>query len=100
MSVSQSGRVHLVQVDVAGIQPPEAGFDLAHDRAARATRLVDLFCHGQAELGGQDDIVAAAFQRLADDGLRFAARLPIAPSIIVPSAISLTAMPVPPSCTA
>ena len=69
--------VHLVEVDVVDLQAAQRVLDLADDPAARAARLVGvLVVHVAVELGGQEDVVAAALaglQRLADDLLGLAA---------------------------
>ncbi len=72
------GAVHLVEVDVVGAQAPEARLDLAHDPAPRVAPAVGVallahrHVHGAVELGGEDDLVAAALEGLADDLLGLA----------------------------
>jgi len=73
------GAVHLVQVDPVGLQPLQTVLDLLHDPASGVAALVRVAAglphshvHGAVELGRQDDAVAAAAQRLADDRLRLA----------------------------
>ena len=69
----RAGPVHLVEVDVVGAQPAQRVLDLAHDPAAGPAAVVGLVAHRHEELGGQDDVVAAALQGLADDLLGHAA---------------------------
>jgi uncharacterized protein (DUF2336 family) len=64
--------MHLVQVDVIGAQTPERVLDRAHDPLARAAAVVGLVVHRHEELRGEDEIVAAALERLADDLFRYA----------------------------
>src|SRR3954447_10468594 len=59
--------VDLVEVDVVGPQAAERVLDLRHDPAPRAALVVDLVAHLAVELRGEDDVVAAAFEGLADD---------------------------------
>ena len=77
MSTSGPRAVHLVEVDVVDLQAAQRVLDLADDPAARVARLVGvLVVHVAVELGGQEDVVAAALaglQRLADDLLGLAA---------------------------
>jgi hypothetical protein len=61
------GAVHLVEVDVVGAQAPQRVLDLGHDPAARSSTLVGVLAHRDEELRGQDDVVAAASEGLADD---------------------------------
>ena len=65
--------VHLVEVDPVGAQPPQRVLDRADDPAARVALLVGVLAHRVVELGGEDDVVAAAAgERLADDLLGLA----------------------------
>ena len=59
--------VDLVEVDPVRAEPAQRVLDRAHDPAARAALPVGVVAHRAVELGGQDDVVAAALQRLADD---------------------------------
>ena len=61
--------VHLVQVDVVGLQPFEAALHFAHDVHARRAAPVEVFAHGQPHLGGQDDLLPHAPQGVAEQGL-------------------------------
>ena len=73
VDVGVDGRpVDLVQVDPVGAQPPQRVLHLADDPAPRAALLVRVGAHRAVELGGQDDVVAATGERLADDLLRLA----------------------------
>ena len=59
--------MYLIEVDVIGSQTSERVLDRAHDPLARTAAVVGLVVHRHEELRGQDDIVAAALERLADD---------------------------------
>ncbi len=63
------GPVHLVEVDVVGIETSQAVLDGAGDpaRGASAVVVIGAPVHRQAELGRKHDVAAAVFQRLADD---------------------------------
>src|SRR4051812_1717834 len=67
----------LVEVDVVGVQAPQRVLDGLHDPAARAALVVDLVAHLAVELRGEDDVVAAAFEGLADDLLVLALRIDV-----------------------
>ena len=69
------GAVDLVQVDVVGAEATQAVLDLGHDPAARAAVRVRVLAHRGEELRREDDVVAAAVERLADDLLRLARRV-------------------------
>ena len=64
--------VDLVQIDVVGLQSPQAGLALAHDMAPGGATGVGTFTHRPEHLGGQYDILAAdvqILQGLAHDAL-------------------------------
>src|SRR4051794_25207439 len=67
----------LVEVDVVGVEAPQRVLDGLHDPAARGALMVDLVAHLAVELRGEDDVVAAAFQCLADDLLVLTLRIDI-----------------------
>src|SRR5690606_4905593 len=52
--------VDLIEVDAIGLQAPQARLDRADDPVARGAAAVGPAAHGEAELGGEDDLVAAA----------------------------------------
>jgi hypothetical protein len=60
--------VHLVQVDVIGLQPPQARLTRAPDVVSRQPAVVRTKAHRLVDLRGQDDVVAvpAALQPSAD----------------------------------
>ena len=64
--------VHLVQVDVVGVQAAQRVLDLADDPPAGAAPLVRVGPHRHEELRGQHDVVAAPGEGLADDPFRLA----------------------------
>ena len=124
MSVSSVEAVDLVEVDPVGAEAAQAGFALLDDPAARVAELVRAVAHRAVHLGREHDLVAAAFERLADDLLGLAARvdvggvdevdagverlwmirtdsswsgLPQAPNIMAPRQSGLTLTPVRPS---
>jgi hypothetical protein len=69
--------VHLVEVDVVGLQPAQRGLDRPDDVAPRATGTEVVAVaplHAHAELGGQHDLVAAALERGAQTFLGGTAR--------------------------
>ena len=72
MSVVGSGPVDLVEVDVVGAEPAQAGLALADDPPARVAVMFGSVAHRAVHLGREDDVVAAAGERLADDLLRLA----------------------------
>jgi hypothetical protein len=60
--------VDLVQIDPIGLQPAQAVLDLGDDPTARVAELVRIVAHRAVDLGGEEDVVAAAAgERLADD---------------------------------
>jgi hypothetical protein len=67
--------VQVVDVDVVGTQPREAGVAFAQHPDARIARFVGPFGHLVADLGGQDPVVARALEQLADHRLRLAQRV-------------------------
>ncbi len=62
----------LVEIDVIGLEAAERALDGLDDPAPRIALLVRILAHGAMHLGGEHDLVATAFQRLADDLLRLA----------------------------
>ena len=71
--------VDLVQVDVVGAEPAQAGVDLGHDRLARQPGAVRARAHPAVDLGGDHDFVAPreVGQRTADDLLAGAVRVDV-----------------------
>ena len=67
--------VHLVQVDVVGLQAAQAVLHLADEPAARVAAHVGVLAHLAVRLGGQHHAVAAPAQGLADDLLRLPRRV-------------------------
>jgi polysaccharide pyruvyl transferase WcaK-like protein len=61
-----------VQVDVVGTEPAQALLHLMHDPAPRVAAAVRALAHREVHLGGENNVVAAALQRLADDLLALA----------------------------
>ena len=59
--------VDLVQVDVVGLQAAQRVLDRGHDPAPRGTLVVGIVAYRTAELGREDDAVAAPLERLAHD---------------------------------
>ena len=71
-SVSGARAVDLVEVDPLRVEAAQRLLDRAHDPAARVALPVGVLTHRAMELRGQDDVVAAAPESLADDLLRLA----------------------------
>ena len=69
--------MNLVEVDVIGVEPLEAGFDAVDDVEAREADLVRSGAGPAANLGGEHDIVAPAFNRLSHHHFRLARRVDI-----------------------
>src|SRR3954454_5019510 len=67
------GAMDLVEVDPAGLPPPEAVLDLARDPAPRVALLVGVVAHRAVDLRREDHVVPALPERLADDHLRLTA---------------------------
>jgi hypothetical protein len=63
--------VHLVQVNMVGLQAPERAFALAPDRQRGQERLVGPVAHAAVELGGDHRLLpaAAAFREPPADDL-------------------------------
>jgi hypothetical protein len=59
--------VDLVEVDVVGAEPAQRVLDLGDDPAPRDPAPVRILTHRAEHLGGEHDVVATAFERLADD---------------------------------
>jgi hypothetical protein len=57
--------VHLVKINMVGLQPAQRRLHRLRDPAARTALLIRIIAHGAVHLGGQHDIVAMALQRLA-----------------------------------
>ena len=62
----------LVEIDVVGLQPLQAGLDRRHDVAARGALLGAVVAHRLGEFGRQHDVLAAVAEHLAQHGLRAA----------------------------
>lgn len=59
--------MHLVEVDVVGVQAAQAVLDGAFDPARRPPALVWVLPHREPELGRQDHAITTALERLAYD---------------------------------
>jgi len=62
--------VQVVQVEIIGLQPPQAVVDRAQDGGPRKPGLVRARAHLRRNLAGQNDAVAPPLQRLAQDDFR------------------------------
>ena len=69
--------VELVEVDVIGAEPPQAGLAGPDEVMAGEARVVRPVAHRKARLGGEDDVVTAGPKRLTDDLLRLAHRVDV-----------------------
>ena len=58
--------MHLVEVDVIGLQPLETGLHFAHDVHPRGAAPIEIVAHGEPDLGSQDDLRPHAFQGITD----------------------------------
>jgi hypothetical protein len=72
-----SGPVHLVEVEVIGVEPAQRVLHRLHDVPARSAAPVGPLAHGHEEFGREHHVVAAALQGLPDDLLGAAGRIPI-----------------------
>src|ERR1035438_8282375 len=54
--------MHLVKIDVIGLQALETAFHFAHDVHAGRTASVEIVAHREADLGGEDNLVPHALQ--------------------------------------
>ena len=61
--------VLLVEIDVVGLQPLQAGFDGGHDVAPRRALLGAVVAHRLGIFGRQHDVLAAVAEHLAQHGL-------------------------------
>jgi hypothetical protein len=62
--------VDLVEIDVVGLEAPEARLDLAHDVDPRGPRVVEVaVAHGEACLRGEHYLPSDAFEGVADEAL-------------------------------
>ncbi len=64
------GRVEVVEVEVVGLQTREAFVDGAENGFAREAVLVRRVAHLEEDFAGQDDLVAAALERVAEQRFR------------------------------
>ena len=67
--------VHLVEVDVAGPQPAQAGLAALDDVMAGEALHVRALAHRHAHLGGDQEVIATSLEHLADDLLGQAGRV-------------------------
>jgi hypothetical protein len=63
----------LIEVDVIGAQPAQAAFDRADEMEARRADVVGAGSSAESALGGDDHLVAASADRLAENLLSRAA---------------------------
>ena len=64
------GRVQVIEVEVVGLQPPQALVDGAQNGFARKAVLVGFVAHLEENLAGEDDLVATSLERRAEQGFR------------------------------
>ena len=62
----------LVEIDVVGLQPPQARLHRRHDIAPRGALLGAVGAHRLGEFGRQHDVLAAVPEHFAEHGLRAA----------------------------
>ena len=77
MSIVGVGPVHLVEVDVVGVEPAQRVLDRRDDPAPRAAARFGSSPIGHEELRREHDVVATALDRLADDLLGLAGRVDV-----------------------
>jgi L-ribulose-5-phosphate 3-epimerase UlaE len=61
--------MHLVQIDVIGLQPSETAFHFAHDVHASRTAPVEILAHRKPDFGGEDNLVPHTFQGITNKSL-------------------------------
>ena len=61
--------VHLVQIDVIGLEPTKAALDLPQDVHAGRAAPVEVLTHRQPDFGGQHDLLPDALQGVAQECL-------------------------------
>ena len=59
--------MHLVKVDVVGLQPLQTALDFAHDVHAGGAASVEVVAHGEPDFRGQDDFLPCALQGVAEE---------------------------------
>ena len=64
--------VHLVQVDVVGLEATQTAFHLAQDVHAGGAAPIEVAAHGQPDLRGQHDVLPDALQGVAQESLALA----------------------------
>ena len=57
--------VHLVQIDVIGLEPPETALHFAHDVHASRAAPIEVLTHGKPDFCGQHDLFPEALQGVA-----------------------------------
>src|SRR6202022_1877322 len=61
--------MHLVKIDVIGLQPSETALHFAHDVHAGRAAPVEILAHGEPDFGGQDDLLPHALQGITYQSL-------------------------------
>ena len=69
--------VQVINVDVIGAEPPQAGFASLNQMVARRSHIVRPLAHAEGRLGGDQDLVATSVDGLAEDRFRQAVRIDI-----------------------
>ncbi len=69
--------MHLVKIDMVGLQAAQRRLHRLRDPAARTALVVRIVAHGAMHLGGQHNTFAATLQRFADNLLRLAVAVSI-----------------------
>ena len=71
------GQVHLVEVDVVGVEAAQAGVERVHEVLARGAAPVRAFAHGAGGLRGDDDVAAVGLEVRRQELLRLAAAVDV-----------------------
>src|SRR5271155_4029269 len=61
--------MHLVKIDVIGLQPAETPLHFAHDVYAGRAAPVEILAHGETDFRGYDDLVSHSLQGVAHQNL-------------------------------
>src|SRR6266852_6436893 len=79
--------MHLVEIDVIGLQPPETVLNFAHDVHAGCPAMVKILAHWEAEFGGKHDLVPHTLQGVPHQSLALAEAVHVRASYEIDSPI-------------
>ena len=63
--------MHLVKIDVVGLQPLETALHFAHDVHAGRAAPIEIFAHGKPDFGGQYDFSPHTPQSITNQSFAF-----------------------------